>query len=472
MNDFDLGPFTYVFYLIGIGSIITLLVFLIYGWKTKVVPVVIESGFIPITGPAPPPIGFTGPTGPVGPLETGAGSAGDTGPKGSTGAIGFSIVVDAYGVLTNSLILTIESTQSSYLFSVIGDARPSFSNPVSLSGNQTGNLIYWNGVQWFSMTPFIGAQGPTGFQGTNGTLGPTGRQGIDSLTGPTGPRGQKGDTGTTGSISTFQPNGFLFGEGMDGSLTVENGDTVVLGKDTFCQTVYNKAGGRIFTNGYRLFARQWIRNDGLISVDGQNGGNASDPSRFTQGFGSPTGSMFGGGNGACNSGFVGESGSTGGPSPYAFCQAPYFEAGSNSPTPDSGWPGRVFYNSRFENMSVLDLLVNPSTVPTGFLMPVSGGSGGSGASTNKNGFATGGGGGGAGVMVLCSPITLGSGVLSARGGNAGLNDLGGTNYSSAGGGGLIVVRTIRRFDTWTLLVTGGSSPNPNLTGKDGFVYFC
>ncbi len=389
-------------------------------------------------------------------------------------------MVNAYGTLTPAIIISIQALGIPYNFNVTNDARPNMSSPATLTGNLTGHLIFWNpdSQSWTDDGPFEGAVGATG-PGNNspGATGPTGPSGFPGLTGGQGTFGPTGIAGDTGFSPPVLPIGSTFGDGQDENLIVNSGVTV-LGSDMFYQTVDIGPGAVVHTNGYRLFAHESLNIDGTVSNDGQNGGdnNPSTGLNFIVGKGAPSGSLFGGGDGA---GTVTGLGSlTGGPSPFAVTTGAtgpqLFKGGVMGGTGQTGstgfgstgigFPGQVSVNSQSTNLTAFASATNPFRTSPGMTLPLSGGSGGA---AGPPAALSGGGGGGGGVIVLASPYISGTGTVSARGGNAGRRASSSLVSSGGGGGGLILIYTVTNAQTWTFNVSGGVAPSDSSGSANG-----
>jgi hypothetical protein len=343
-------------------------------------------------------------------------------------------------------------------------------------------MIFWNpdNSSWSDFGPFEGAPGPTGpANNSPGPTGPTGPSGFAGLTGPNGLLGPTGIAGITGFSPPVLPLGSTFSDGEDGDLILSSGVTV-LTQDGFYEHVNVQAGAVLKTNGYRLFAHQSLNIDGTVSNDGQNGGdnNPSTGLNFIIGKGAPSGSLFGGGDGAGTvTGVTGLGTITGGPSPFAITTGAtgpqLFKGGVMGGTGGAtgssliGFPGQVFVNSQSTNLTTFASVTNPYRVTPGMRLPISGGSGGA---AGPPAALSGGGGGGGGVIVLASPYISGVGTVSAHGGDAGHRAPLSTVSSGGGGGGLILIYTVTNNQTWTFNVSGGVAPSDSsANGNPGLV---
>lgn len=404
-------------------------------------------------------------TGPQGQAGTFASLTGATGTRGDTGPKGLGPRPDSYGFLTPQVLSDIVATEPEYQYLVTTDLRPDKMNPATLQGDKSRHLIYWDGTLWFDEGIYTGTPGPTGPTGPRGYTGSTGDTGFGSNTGNAGPS-VTGPTGPTGKNQPIMPKGSTFGEGQDGDVIVPNA-VVNLTRDVYYNSLTVQLGGRIFTNGYQIFSRNYINLETGAFVG--NIGAAGAVNALSAAPGGLQGTLVGGGAG----GFTTSTGPVaGGPSLFALTTGPNFALeGSKGGAAAGGTPGPMTYNTVFTNIPLLEALTNPirsDISPNNILFPISGGSGGASNST----FPAPGGGGGGGVVVLCSPIVIGYGIVDVSGGDAGNTTLG--NPSGGGGGGFIVVRTISNLQNWVTKISGGNSVSNGVltpSGNSGYTMF-
>jgi hypothetical protein len=81
----------------------------------------------------------------------------------------------------------------------------------------------------------------------------------------------------------------LFGSGKDGNVTISSNTTLT--RDMYYENLTIKSGKVLNTNGYKIFVRNVLKNNGIIR---NNGGDANET---TPGEGAPTGSIGGGSKG-------------------------------------------------------------------------------------------------------------------------------------------------------------------------------
>jgi hypothetical protein len=256
----------------------------------------------------------TGATGPTG-LP---GTTGPAGTHGPTGLPGRGIFVNGFGPLTTSQINFIQSLPGTNVFgfNVTIDARPNFLSPPGLIGDMTGHLVVWDPVtvSWTDFGPFEGPPGDTGSTGQTGLAGTNGTTGPRGVPGSTGPQGLPGPQGPQG-LPAFSTPGSLFGDATDGNQVIA-ADTV-LTRDMFWDNMTVSLGVTLFTNGYRIFVRGTLTNNGTISNIGYPGQNAVPGNLGSVGLGGTggaAGSIMGGGTGGPAGGYNSFAGGIGGSS--------------------------------------------------------------------------------------------------------------------------------------------------------------
>ncbi len=259
----------------------------------------------------------------------------------------------------------------------------------------------------------------------------------------------------------------IFGDGSDGPGVISS--NYFLPRDMFYSSLTVNSGATLNTNGYRIFVRGTLTNNGVISRvgnPGQNGNfgaSASGGAALSNATSSLGGSEAGGYAqllSAINGGSLGNSlGGTGG----------YGGSGSGS----SGGGGGVAsaptalqggYRS-LPSASVLRLVSAPWAFVAG------GGGGGGGGSSAVPGpiYVSGGGGGsGGGVMVISANVIVNNGAIQANGGAGGNAYAGGNPGGGGGGGGGVIVLIYNSYSgTGTKTVTGGAGGTGFGTGTNG-----
>jgi collagen type VII alpha len=413
-------------------------------------------------------------TGPTGPSNSAIASTGITGPTGVRGARGMDIINNAFGPLTDTLVNSIQSQPNPYRYVVTVDMRSNFFIPAALAGDQSLNMIYWTGTQWVSVAQFTGEPGETGYSGIAGSLGPTGPNGriLPGFTGPQGPTGVTGGTGTSallqmgsvyGDAQIVYPTNFV--EVVTTSLV---GD-VNLTEDAQYDILVIPVNIRVNTRGYILTCRTKLINNGIISNFGFAGVDAATPSAGNRGgTGGLAGTLGGGGQGVDGTPTYGN---TGGSSPQALMDEPYFKGGNVTPA-DFGGP--VLSNTQFNNSNAQNCFTNPvlgayplfaqsPPLSNSGAIPISGGSGGGCPFVTADGITKPGSGGGGGVVVMRAPIMEGNGTVDVSGGNSGNNSFGGLP-AAGGAGGLIVCQCPFYNASYTFNVSGGLCRDINSVG--------
>jgi len=239
----------------------------------------------------------------------------------------------------------------------------------------------------------------------------------------------------------------LFGDGSDGDVTITTDTT--LSHDMFYNNLTINSGITLKPNGYRIFVKGTLTNNGIISGDGNDGGTANP---FPGGAELPAGSLGigakggdGGGAGSAASSSLGGVGGDGGtPTSYA--------AGAATP-PVTGIGG-------FKAIPFAIILKEIETT----VNKINGGSGGGGGADTSFGGA---GGGGARVLVIVAKdIVNTSGIIRANGGN-GSNAIVGDRAGGGGGGGGVIVLVYNSIALGTETANGGTSGNGSGTGGAG-----
>jgi hypothetical protein len=342
-----------------------------------------------------------------------------------------------------------------------------------------------------------GAQGSPGLQGVQGEPGAQGEQGVP---GPAGvscwdlngnaacdsqSEDRNGDStctaadcgGSAGSGASF------FGDGSDGQVTISSNTT--LSRDMFYAALAVNNGVTLFTNGFRVFVRQTMTNNGTVAADGGNGANGNDGTSYYTGGGAggaagvaayssgslpvpPSGKAGGnGGGGGCGvlGGTAGSPGANGnaGDSATKSLGSPGAAGGGaggggsgggggGGPGGNAGAAGSqsgVAINVPRSGIAAFNLFdTQPIFAPlSGSAGSSSGaGGGGGGGAVIQPGVACvagggGGGGGGSGApggfVEIFAQRIVNNGTVAARGGSGGNGGQGGTvgGSSAAGGGG-------------------------------------
>lgn len=232
----------------------------------------------------------------------------------------------------------------------------------------------------------------------------------------------------------------LFGNGMDGNVTISSNTT--LSRDMYYNNLTINSGRTLKTNGYKIFVKGILTNNGIIDNSGGNGTNGTATS---VGIG---GDSFGGGKGGDavrgssntdgNPGIAGVGGGNGGNGG---------NIGTRTEPGTAGRPATYTASDRAE-FELLNTLYTTS---------IGGGSGGSGGSGYSNQYQGGGGGGGGGRIHIYAKEILNNGTISAKGGNGGNGYVASTLSAGGGGGGGggFVLLVYENYTGANPIVTGG-----------------
>jgi hypothetical protein len=260
-----------------------------------------------------------------------------------------------------------------------------------------------------------------------------------------------------------QDFGGLFGDGSDGSATLDGTATVTwagkvssvytMSRDCYMTSLTVNTGVTLVTNGWRIFVQGTLSGAGTISC---NGGNAAGAAAGASPVSSANCALAGnigavGGTGAGAQGaFTGLYGATGG-------------AGAGG-TGNGG--GNAGGGARGARAGITTGIYRP---PAGMLassygfantIQQIGGPPGGGAGGGDGVNSGGGGGGGAGAIAIFAWAVTGTLVLSAIGGNGGTPPTGNCGAGSAGPGGLIVAYTLAAWAVASTSVLAGTAGTP------------
>ena len=148
------------------------------------------------------------------------GFQGYTGSQGVKGNQGDAFQVDFFGVLSESVISTVQSgsytPQSPYMQVVTVDNRSNKTVPAQISGDMSNNAISYDGTSWYNFGQFTGLKGDQGETGVQGIRGNTGLQGIQGNTGVQGIQGNTGVQGIQGATGVQGIQGQTGIQGLQG----------------------------------------------------------------------------------------------------------------------------------------------------------------------------------------------------------------------------------------------------------------
>lgn len=202
----------------------------------------------------------------------------------------------------------------------------------------------------------------------------------------------------------------LFGNGMDGDVTISSNTTLT--RDMYYNNLTINSGRTLKTNGYKIFVKGTLINNGTIDNSGENGGNGGFDTTGRGGKGGVGGGDGGDGHASSsnNGGNATGGGSGGRGGAYS----------SSTSYPSYGHGGIAEFT--MSHRASFELLHNLYDVTIG-----GGGGGGGGQSSGTVGG--GGGGGGGGRIHIYAKEIINNGYIRADGGN------GGNGYDTRGGGG-------------------------------------
>lgn len=212
----------------------------------------------------------------------------------------------------------------------------------------------------------------------------------------------------------------IFGDGSDGDVIISTNTN--LARDMFYNSLTINPGITLSNNGFRVFVKETLTNNGTIKATGNSSGTLKP--------GSAGGS--GGSNGASNPGDDGGAlsyaiGGRGGNGGYSY----HGDGGTITP------PGVSDGGHKSAFFSVVGALISP--VGTNFLSPGTGGGGGGGAGGSAGNYPKGGSGGTGGHMLIIIAKRIdNSGNINANGNAGGNGSLSGhecNGYQAGGGGG-------------------------------------
>lgn len=280
------------------------------------------------------------------------------------------------------------------------------------------------------------------------------------LTGLTAGTGQISATDTLleafGKLMSKGNAGFFPSTTSDGTAII-SADTTLL-RDMYYDTLTINVGATLYTNGFRVFARTAIINNGTIDRSGANASGTAATAGLVAG--TLAAGTAGGAGGTA-------AGSVGGASATSLGGAG--GAGGLGSGGAGGAGGtntlNTAVNGGVEILYGVDRAREGRNIAGTAITTGSGGGGGGG-----DGVAGGAGGAGGAMIVLLTPSLTGTGTIRARGGN-GFTPITGGNKGGGGGGGGGVIATITENDvtatSLTLDIAGGTGASGTGTGVTG-----
>jgi len=281
--------------------------------------------------------------------------------------------------------------------------------------------------------------------------------------------------------SALNAGALIYGDGSDGNLHFD-GTTTILGlapsskvytltRDIFGDAIVVDATVVIYANGFRIFAKTSLTNNGTIENNGKDASGrtagAVTNTAGSLGIGTAGGAGANGvGNGsngtALAASLPGNTG-TGG-------------AGGAAGAHTAGAGGTVTAitaaegGARFLLALLLGVCVGTGTSGTASVVtPIGGGTGGGGGGADNADGTGGGGGGGGGPLMVAARQLVNNGVISSNGGKGGAGASTANNAGGGGGGqgGLVIVIARSSSGTGTVTATGGTAGAGVGTGAAG-----
>jgi hypothetical protein len=235
-----------------------------------------------------------------------------------------------------------------------------------------------------------------------------------------------------------------FGDGSDGVVTIAAPTTLT--RAMFYEDLTVDPGITLITDGFPIFVRGTLTNDGTIANNGADGAD-----------------NFGGGvGGVGGKGYYGVPGNVGG-------DAGFIPGSGNTTASTLGGDG----GGAIGGLAVASPILMPRSrelavsglYPTGFTgtpILINGGAGGQGNDTSSDPGE--GGGGGGGVVTALADILINNGVIEAKGGNTG-NSFGvAGSFAGSGGGGLVILVYGSKSGAGTTSVIAGMFGTPGSPG--------
>jgi len=276
----------------------------------------------------------------------------------------------------------------------------------------------------------------------------------------------------------------VYGDGSDGDVTI-SADTS-LSRDMFYRNLTINSGVRLDPNGYIIFVKEKLVNNGTISragndgTDGSPGSGGTGGSGGSEGTGLPQGSLgssaSGGIGGAgANVGGTAVAGSVGiGASPSLGGNGGAGGSGGNAGA--SGGAGGVATEpaASVGGFRALPLALLHKDVLNDVRLLGGAGGGGGGGGEDDGTYAGGGGGGGGsggGPLVIAAKVLENNGTITAKGGNGGAGGAaeGGTagagGQGGGGGGGDILLVYHEKKGSGTVTADGGTGATAGSPGK-------
>jgi hypothetical protein len=288
-------------------------------------------------------------------------------------------------------------------------------------------------------------------------------------------------SGTTLSAGLLGSDFPFFGDGSDGSATLDgsatvswaskSGNTYTMTEPCLCTDISISGGVTLIPAGFPVYVNGTLTNNGTISAAGADGPlNHGFTDSGGLGGNSGTSNVYGyGGNGGTTS--LGNGGTAG---VIANAIGGAGGNGGNSGGGNSGGLGgtrtlpAASVGGIKQTKGLASIITGRTFSQTGVTMILggSGGGGGAGDGTNPGGPS---GGAGGGLAIFAANIA-GSGTITAKGGNGGSGPIGSNCGGGGGGGGgyIYVITTTANYASLnTVTVAGGTAGPAQGTGNAG-----
>ena len=252
----------------------------------------------------------------------------------------------------------------------------------------------------------------------------------------------------------------MFGDGSDGNVTISSNTTLT--RDMFYDNLTVDSGKVLDTDGYRVYAKTKVTNNGTISNNGSNGANGDGGGSSVSGGAGGSQNTIGGGGaggGGDNSGYGGGGGGGGG---IVIISAKEIDNSSGTIESNGGDGGDgyvgAYGNGADKGGTVVDPGLGGDGGDGGYIVQ----SGGKGTVTDaKSGGRT------YPVCITGWETEATAGLIGggAGGGGGGASNVG-VNYNAGGGGGGggCIILVYKKFTSGTEQCNGGSAGTPYGSG--------
>jgi hypothetical protein len=257
------------------------------------------------------------------------------------------------------------------------------------------------------------------------------------------------------------PSSVAFGDGADGNATISVNTSLT--KDTYYDNLTVDNGVLLRTNGFRLFVKNVLTNNGSIGQPGNSGiyAGAGGAALAVGSFGTVSGAGGLGGIantvGTVGTGVTGHtvdappgSGGNGGQGRNSGGSPTAGGAGGTVSSPTTAWGTR--------NLSGISTGYSYTNASPPVLVQLRGGAGGGGGGgSGSGGYNGGGGGSGGGCAIIAARSIVNIGIITCAGGSGGGGHTSDWSGGGGGGGGGVLLLTYTSLSgTGTETVAGGA----------------